>query len=102
MSRKKEVERLAKKLEAWAETKALTDKERVLLRLLLARCQKVKPQIVIKEPTYAYKTDIRQAVIDALQHIDDVGNPVGQVPDRPEEGWARGPTWARAGIWPRA
>ena len=101
MNREKEVQELARKLDYWAQ-KELPETQQTLLRLLVSRCQEVKSQIEIREPAYAYKTDIKQAVMDALRHIDRSGNPSKEVPLSPQENWTRGPIWPRAGIWPRA
>ena len=104
MDRKKEVEKLAEKLEAWAQTKELTDNERILLRLLVSReYRKIDTEIKIDRGTYVFKKDIKQAVMDALEHIDDSGNPVSPVPSDPRENWPRGgPVWQRADSWARA
>lgn len=99
MKREKEVQELARKLDEWAQ-KELPETQQTLLRLLVSRCQEVKPQIEIREPAYAYKTDIKQAVMDALRYIDRSASP--EVPLSPQENWTRGPIWPRAGIWPRA
>jgi hypothetical protein len=101
-TRRDDVQELAGKLDAWAQEE-LTEPQRTLLRLLVSRCQELIPQIEIKGPAYAYKTDIKQAVMDALRDIDYTGNPVRPVPPSPAENWARAPVWSRARpAWPRA
>jgi hypothetical protein len=100
MKREKEVQELARKLDNWAQEE-LPETQQTLLRLLVSRCQEVEPKIEIREPAYAYKKDIRQAVMDALRHIDRSASPK-EVPLSPKDNWTRGPIWPRAGIWPRA
>ncbi len=102
MADKVEVQELARKLDEWAQK--LPETQQTLLRLLLSReYREIDAKIRIDKGTYVFKTDIKQAVMDALRYIDRSGNPFPAVPSNPAEDWPRsGPVWPRAGSWPRA
>lgn len=103
MADKEEVQELAQKLDDWAQ-KELPKRQQTLLRLLLSReYREIDTKVRIDKGTYVFKTDIKQAVMDALRYVDRGGNPSPAVPSDPEEDWPRsGSVWPRAGSWPRA
>ena len=94
-----EVQELAQNLDDWAQ-RELPEKQQTLLLQLLSRCEnrETEKQIDIGEPTYAYKTDIKQAAMDALRTIDRAGDPNFDSNPRGND-WAK---WANGQIWPRS
>ena len=95
MSREKEVQELARKLDDWAQ-KELPEKQQTLLRWLLSRGvyreKRVDERRVEGTATQIFTKDIKQAVKDALGPLIRTN-----LPD-PIEGWARSyPSWPRMG-----
>jgi hypothetical protein len=91
-----EVQELAQKLDDWAQ-KELPEKQQTLLRWLLSRCEhrEIKQHKDIAESTYVFKTNIEQAVKDALAPLMKSNLP------EPTENWPRMGSWSRADQWPR-
>ena len=97
MADKDEVQELARKLDDWAQ-KELPEKQQTLLRWLLSHREyrEIKQHKDITKGTYVFKTNIEQAVMDALAPLMK-----SKLPE-PTENWPREGTWPRVGTWPRA